>query len=278
MLKQRVITALIVAALLLLAIFFLPYFYFAFFISLIVLAAAWEWARLAGNHTLGTVVYTALVGLLIAANLWWLDVFGVGRTFAFDKMVIVCGVASLWWLSVIYWVAVYPTNKLWAHKALINLIGVVVLVSTGVGLVFLRGEAHGDWLLVIMIIAVVCADTGAYFVGRKYGKRKLAPRVSPGKSWEGFYGGLLTSVMFALVLIIGLGFEASNWWLVLILVATSVMSVYGDLMESLLKRERGVKDSGSILPGHGGVLDRTDSITAAVPIFTLVYLLSGWRL
>jgi len=277
-LKQRVITALIVAVFLLGAIFYLPYPYFAGFISLIVLLAAWEWARLAGYNQSGAVVFVVVIALLMGVTLWWLDLFGTARFFAANKILLLCIVATLWWASVIYWVAVYPDNKIWAHKLIIDLIGVLVLLATGIGLIYLRGESNGDWLLVIMIVAVVCADTGAYFVGRKWGKRKLAPRVSPGKSWEGFFGGSACSFLFAVLLIVGLGFQMANLWLLVIVVCTSLISVYGDLMESLLKRERGVKDSGKILPGHGGVLDRADSILAAVPVFTLLYLLSGWRL
>ncbi len=278
MLKQRVITALIVAAVLLLAIFYFPYVYFSWFIALVVLVAAWEWGKLAGYTGVGIYFYVVFIGVLVAVTFWWLDIFGTARFFAGDKVIAVCAVAALWWVSVIYWVATYPENKIWSRKWIIDLIGAIVLLATCVGLVYLRGESNGEWLLVIMIVSVVCADTGAYFVGRKFGKRKLAPMVSPGKSWEGFFGGLATSVIFALFLNLSLGFSVENLWLLVIVVSTSLISVYGDLMESLLKRERGVKDSGKILPGHGGILDRADSITAAVPIFTLMYLLSGWRL
>lgn len=275
MLKQRVITALIVAAILLLAIFFFSYPYYAGFIGLIVLVAAWEWSRLAGYSSSGRYIYLLTVALLMAGLGWWLDLFGAGRYFANDWVLGICLGASLWWLSVVYWVAVYPKNKVWLLKPLPALIGVGVLLSTCLGLVYLRGEPRGEWLIVIMIVAVVCADTGAYFTGRKFGKRKLAPHVSPGKSWEGFFGGFACSVVFACILMAFFGF---NVWLLVIIVSTSLVSVYGDLMESMLKRESGVKDSGTILPGHGGILDRADSITAAVPVFTALYLLSGWHL
>lgn len=278
MLKQRVITAFVVAGILLLAIFFFPYSYFAGLIALIVLVAAWEWSWLAGLTGFFRIAYVVTIGALIGLLLWWLDLLGTGHYFAADRVTGICALACLWWVSVVFWVAEYPQHKAWITKPVPALIGMLVLVSTWLGLVYLRGEANGDWLIVIMIVAVVCADTGAYFAGRKFGKRKLAPHVSPGKSWEGLYGGLVCSAVFAIAVVALVGFELNNLWLLAIVVSTSAVSVYGDLMESMLKRERGVKDSGTILPGHGGILDRADSITAAAPVFTLVYLLSGWRL
>jgi len=115
-------------------------------------------------------------------------------------------------------------------------------------------------------------------VGRRWGRRKLSPNVSPGKSREGFYGGFLTSLAFSLFLVLALGRGAQDLWLLALVLPASLASVLGDLLESMLKRERGVKDSGTLLPGHGGILDRIDSITAAAPVFALAYALSGWQL
>ena len=123
------------------------------------------------------------------------------------------------------------------------------------------------------------ADIGAYFFGRALGKRKLAPRVSPGKSWAGLFGGLLTSVCIAAGLAVYLQVPVSELVLLLLgAVVVVLFSVVGDLTESMFKREMGIKDSSQLLPGHGGVLDRIDSLTAAVPIFALLLLLSGWSL
>ena len=128
-----------------------------------------------------------------------------------------------------------------------------------------------------MIAGVVAAaDIGGYFAGRKFGKRKLAPAVSPGKTWEGFSGGLIANLLLGSLIAYLTG---SNIGLLLaIVVPTSLFSVLGDLLESMVKRHAGVKDSGVILPGHGGILDRVDSITAAAPVFALAVLASGWTL
>lgn len=278
MLKQRVITAVIMAAVVLATLFYFPPIAFAGLITFVVLVAAWEWAQLVYLQGLARFVYAASVGAVMLLSAWLLGLNVDAVLTQPQLLIFIVGVAGLWWLLVTFFVAVYPAKKSWAHKPIQGFIGFLVLVPTWLGLVFLRAEDNGQWLIVMMIIAVVCADTGAYFVGRKFGKKKLAPNVSPGKSWEGFYGGFVCSLMFALALISVLGFNQSNLWLLAILAVTSLASVYGDLLESMLKRERGIKDSGTILPGHGGILDRADSITAAAPVFTLMYLISGWQL
>ena len=277
MLKQRVITAVIMALVLLTAIFYFPSFYFAVLIAGIVLIAAWEWSQLVYLKGATRFLYVGLMAVLLVLAGWWLGFSTQGDFSQSKPLIAIVGIAGLWWLLAVFFVAVYPRTKIWAHKPIQALIGVLVLLPTWIGLVFLRSENNGQWLIIMMIIAVVCADTGAYFVGRRFGKRKLAPNVSPGKSWEGFYGGFVCSLFFALVLMTVLGFNKTNLWLLAILAVTSLASVYGDLLESMLKRERGIKDSGNILPGHGGILDRADSITAAAPVFTLMYLLSDWR-
>jgi phosphatidate cytidylyltransferase len=129
--------------------------------------------------------------------------------------------------------------------------------------------------LILLIVAVVAsADIGGYFTGRAWGKHKLKPAVSPGKTWEGFAGGVAANILLALVLWQVTG---SNLVILLaIILPTSLVSVLGDLLESMVKRHRGIKDSGALLPGHGGVLDRVDSLTAAAPVFALALLASGW--
>lgn len=277
MLKQRVITAVIMAAVVLTTLFYFPPIYFAGLITLIVLVAAWEWGQLVYLEGFARIFYAAVIGAFMFIAAWFLGLNSDAELSQDQPLVFIVGMAGLWWLLSTFFVGVYPNKKIWAQKPIQALIGLLVLVPTWLGLIFLRAEDNGQWLIVMMVIAVVCADTGAYFVGRKFGKRKLAPNVSPGKSWEGFYGGFVCSLIFAVVLISFLGFSVSNLWLLVILAVTSLASVYGDLLESMLKRERGIKDSGSILPGHGGILDRADSITAAAPVFTLMYLISGWQ-
>ena len=155
--------------------------------------------------------------------------------------------------------------------------GLLVLVPTAVACIYIRIQPQGAWLILMVVAVVACADIGAYFSGRAFGKHKLAPAVSPGKSWEGFWGGLGCSMLLALV--VAHATNGDNWWILLALVIpTSLASVLGDLVESMIKRHRGLKDSSHILPGHGGLMDRLDSLTAAAPVFALGLMLSGWRL
>ena len=151
--------------------------------------------------------------------------------------------------------------------------GVLVLIPTWVALVYVRQQTNGAWLVLLLMLIVALADSGGYFAGRRFGKHKLAQAVSPGKTWEGFAGGLLANCVLALILSQILN---TNLLLMLVLIIpTSLVSVLGDLLESMVKRHAGAKDSGSILPGHGGILDRVDGITAGAPIFALALLASG---
>lgn len=157
------------------------------------------------------------------------------------------------------------------------LMGYLTLVPAWMALVYLRVHAHGIALIFILIALVAAADIGAYFSGLRWGKAKLAPNVSPGKSWAGFWGGLTAST--GLVAMLWLLFDDATHSLpavLLVALVTSLASVLGDLLESMVKRQQGVKDSGRILPGHGGMMDRLDSMTAAAPVFALSLLLAGW--
>lgn len=180
------------------------------------------------------------------------------------------GLASILWLFVVRWVGNFPEKtENWYGKRLIA-IAVIMLVSAITAMYFLWQQSA--WWLLYVFVLVWCADSGAYFVGRKLGKRKMSPAVSPNKSVEGLYGGLATGVL----VVLGVSFGVLNSWsgmaIVLFLglsLITIVMSVFGDLFESMMKRHAGIKDSGRILPGHGGVLDRIDSQLSAMPIFAL---------
>lgn len=279
MLKQRLITATVLSALLLLALFYLSFQNFALVLGVLFAIGAWEWANFAKLNAVGRVLYALFaVGLMVGAWQW----LGYARALSAsleNKLLILLITAALYWLVACIWVMTYPnTAKQWAAQPVQLLIGFLVLVPAWLSLVFLRSQTSGHWLIIIAAMCVICADTGAYFAGRKWGRNKLAAAVSPGKTKEGFYGGLALSTVFAVIVILSLGRGANDWWLVVIVVASSVVSVFGDLLESMMKRHRGIKDSGIILPGHGGVLDRIDSVTAAAPVFALVYLLSGWSL
>ncbi len=178
--------------------------------------------------------------------------------------------SAVLWLFVIRWVSRYPAGtNAWYGKHL-YVIGIVML-SAAITAMYYLWSLSAWWLLYVFVL-VWCADSGAYFVGRKFGKRKMSPHVSPNKSVEGLMGGLATGALVVLGVSFGL---LKNWsglaigLFLLLSLVTIVMSVFGDLFESMLKRHAGVKDAGSLLPGHGGILDRIDSQLSAVPIFAL---------
>lgn len=273
MLKTRIITALVLAFIAIGGVFFLPPVGFAIFTAALIALGAWEWAGMAGLTTqFARVGYSAVVVLVLVA-LYTLTAQGV------------LWLALLWWFIGFALVARYPKGSAhWGSVPARAVMGLLVLVPAWVGLNYLRsGEfkfalTDNNLLLILYAFALVwVADIGAYFSGRKFGKSKLAPRVSPGKSWAGVWGGLASVAIFALV--VSQIFEAGagqSVALIIISVVTAAVSVLGDLFESMLKRFRGIKDSSRLLPGHGGIMDRIDSLTAAIPIFTLLIIQLGW--
>lgn len=273
MLKTRIITALILAPIAVGGIFFLPPLGFALFTGAIITLGAWEWANLSGiENAAGRVVY-ALVAAAILYGL--LDV----------PFVVVLWLALAWWFCCFLLVRSYPAGSdKWGSIPARAVMGLFVLVPAWVGLNHLRtggfefGDSTNNLLLILYVFCVVwVADIGAYFAGRAFGKAKLAPRVSPGKSWAGVWGGLLAVAVFAL-LVSSLAAAGTGETLLLIVASliTGLVSVLGDLLESMLKRFRGIKDSSQLLPGHGGIMDRIDSLTAAVPVFALLITQLGW--
>lgn len=273
MLRQRVLTAIVLAAALLAALLWLPAGGLGLVFAGIMLAAAWEWANLCGWQRPGPrVAYLAAVVAGLAATVAYTGLPGEVRV---DAVRDVLGLAGLWWALALLWVKSYPASAvIWRHPLVRAAMGLLVLVPTWTALLYLRLQPQHIWLIVFVVALVAAADIGAYFTGRAWGRRKLAPRVSPGKSWNGFWGGLVSALLLALLVwalllrdVIGPGS------MLLIAGLTIPASVLGDLLESMLKRHRGIKDSGSLLPGHGGLLDRMDSITAAAPVFALLWLL-----
>ncbi|AFP30097.1 phosphatidate cytidylyltransferase [Marinobacter sp. BSs20148] len=273
MLKTRIITALILAPIAIGGVFFLPPVGFAIFTAALIALGAWEWANMSGLiEQPARVGYSAAVLLLLAA-LYTMTAQGV------------LWLALLWWLVGFGFVASYPKNSArWGSVPARAAMGLLVLVPAWVGLNYLRnGEfkfalTDNNLLLILYVFTLVwVADIGAYFSGRKFGNAKLAPRVSPGKSWAGVWGGLAAVAVFALVVSQTLGAGAGqSVALIIVSVVTAAVSVLGDLFESMLKRFRGIKDSSRLLPGHGGIMDRIDSLTAAIPIFTLLVIQFGW--
>ncbi|HVE51718.1 MAG TPA: phosphatidate cytidylyltransferase [Casimicrobiaceae bacterium] len=271
-LGQRVATAVVLVPLVLAALMFLPPLGWALLTLAVVAAAAFEWAHLA---RVGRSAAIGFVLAVIATGLFLLFANALHFSQGWPDPVVfaICGVAALFWIVIApAWLA-----RQWATSSpfAMLVIGGVVLVATWVAIVDL--QAHSPWLVLAAMATVWIADTAAYFTGRRLGKRKLAPTISPNKSWEGVWGGLAAVALYALVLVplaSAAGYAGSRHALALatfiaFAVGLGAISVVGDLYESLLKRHAGVKDSGSLLPGHGGVLDRIDALLAAMPLAAL---------
>lgn len=268
-LQQRILTAVVLVPVVMWCIFLAPGpWAFQGLAAAVVGVAAWEWAAMMGWTRPGLRgAYAALVlGLLVA--LW---VFPLVPQAA----VMVYGLAVAFWLVAHRLVRAYPEGaERWADLPVLFVIGLALLVPAWMGLTALHGRSA--WWLLYLFLLVWGADTGAYFAGRAFGKTKLAPAVSPGKTIEGFLGGL--ALTMALAVAVGLydGLEGRRFWGFMGLSLITVLaSVLGDLFESMVKRRAGIKDSGTIFPGHGGALDRIDSLTAAAPVFALGWLLAG---
>ncbi|NHH85424.1 phosphatidate cytidylyltransferase [Cobetia sp. MB87] len=258
MLRQRIITALILAPLALWGLFGLDGAAFATFTGAIVALAAWEWSNLSGVRAGMARLLFPLVLSVLMLLVWQFD----GALARWPLYL-----AALAWLVNLRWVMRYPAaSQEWQATGVRLGVGVLALLPTWFGFVQLKASG-GEWLLYVLLM-VWAADIGAYFSGKRFGKRKLAPRVSPGKSWEGVYGGLVATGLLAT----GYALAGLADWLPLLLVTLGVtaVSVLGDLLESMFKRQRQMKDSSHLLPGHGGVMDRIDSLTAAVPLFALL--------
>jgi len=270
-LKQRLLTAAVLIPLLVAAIFGLPTPYFSLLLAAVVAVAVWEWGRLVHFSAALWGIFSA--GMLTAAGLTI-----TGHVIP-AVMHIVVAAAMIWWLFAGGWILRYQTSaatKITAWRGL--LAGWLVLVPAFLSLAALHGKPiHGPGYVLFLLVLIWAADSGAYFAGRRFGRHKLAPRVSPGKSWEGVAGGMAAAALAAAVggRLLGLPGEALLWFVPLCLIVV-MFSVVGDLLESLFKREAGVKDSGRFLPGHGGALDRIDSITAAAPAFYLGLTLFEW--
>lgn len=248
------------------AVFVLSAPSFSLAMGVVVLFAGWEWARLSGiTRQNGRLAFAGLVGTLC----FGVDIFQLHRELLL--------IAPLLWCSALYWVVTYPVQHGWQRRFARIAFGLLILVTTWSSLVLLRtSNDFVVWVLLLMGL-IWGADSGAYFSGKAFGKRKLAPNVSPGKSWEGVYGGLILTQVGVMVFAFVNNYSISNW-LVLASVSfvTVCVSILGDLTESLFKRHESLKDSSHLIPGHGGVMDRVDSLTSAAPIFVLLLSFMGW--
>jgi phosphatidate cytidylyltransferase len=233
--------------------------------TLAILLGAWEWSALIPPQN-GPPRWLLPVVLALLMAWWWRSPPDAAAAR------VLLAVATLWWLVAMLWVVLAPGR---GHPVLTALACPLSLAPLWVAAAVLRGsDRHGAWIVLLALAIVVAADTGAYFAGRAFGRVKLAPQVSPGKTWEGVIGGLLASALVAWAGARWLGWPVQQ---ILPLALTAAgLSVVGDLLESKMKRQAGVKDSGHLFPGHGGVLDRIDSLAAGLPVLALGFTWFGW--
>lgn len=274
MLKSRVLTAMVLLALLLLALFWLPSLGWSFLVLAMVLQGTVEWSHLSRLQGRQANLYWGAT-LLLMLGLLWLDASASPEQIRYVHLMFYLLSAMLWLIVVPAWLI---TGVKVTQPWLMMLVGWMVLIPTGLAMIDLRAAAPAPWVLLFVMGLVWVADSAAYFAGRKFGKTKLAPSISPGKTWEGVAGAILgVSIYVALVWTFSAEFARlqvlpamilTAWWWV-------VLAVIGDLFESAIKRQAGVKDSGALLPGHGGLLDRIDALTSTLPLAALALLFQG---
>ena len=268
MLRTRVSTAVVLLAAFLGALFLLPPWGWSAFALLVVAVGAHEWGAFARLADGGRLAYAAIITLAAAAILFFTGL-GAGRIGHTAATLLYLAAAAFWLFGATAWLRALPARP---SAAVVLMLGCLVLLPTCIALVALRNV--GPWILLMFMAVAWIADIAAYFAGRAFGHRKLAPRVSPGKTWEGVIGAVAATTLYGLVLralapaqlvpalVAGLALVAFVWLL-------TAASIVGDLFESAMKRQAGVKDSGTLLPGHGGVLDRIDALTAVLPLAAL---------
>ena len=283
MLKQRIITALILAPLAILAILFLPVEQFKIAVAGVVALGAYEWAKMSGiNGRVSKASFMALILMICGVLIVAVDgdaVWYQGELNSIYKTIL--GIAAVWWALSFVMIITYPKySSVWTQNVPMRAaFGVLTLIPTWVAVISLRNNLYevdpfyGASLIFYVLGIVWAADIGAFFVGVKFGKHKLRPNVSPGKSIEGLIGGVMASLAIIAFAALHYQFEASRMGLHLLIgVITVAVSALGDLNESMFKRCAGIKDSGKLLPGHGGIMDRIDSLTAAFPVFAFCYV------
>ncbi len=274
MLKQRIITALIFAPLVLGSIYYLDTPAVAVILGLIILIGAWEWVGLSGFEN----IFVHLAYTIVTALILYLSFPLIGKPSLGVFLVSAC----FWWLLALISIFIaqarrrLPTQR----KILFLFIGFIILVPAWLAVLYLHNNPKlGPLWVLFLLILIWTADIGAYFAGRVLGRHKLADTISPGKSWEGVFGGLVAVLLVSVLLLpylTGTGINEIPMEMFLLCLGTAVISVLGDLTESVFKRIAGKKDSGNMLPGHGGIMDRIDSLTAAAPVFTMGLMLTGF--
>ena len=268
MFKQRFATASVLALLFIASLAYFSTTTFVSFIMLVVLIAGWEWCDLSGVKSIVTkllCIFGLLVSLLIASNY-------VGIYSQFNQLLSyqICFSVMLLWAIIFLWLQGYPSSAiLWSSKPVMLCLGVFLLVATWVALASIISLVNGRYLLLLAVTIIVLADVGGYIAGKLFGRHKLAPTISPGKTWEGLFGGMVLQA-FLVGTLLQLFPDIDALDLCMLVFPVAICSVIGDLFESMLKRFRGVKDSSNLLPGHGGFLDRLDGVMAALPMFYVI--------
>ncbi len=274
MLKSRVLTAVVLLALLLVALFWLPPLGWSLLVVAMVMQGTVEWSHLSRLQGRQAWLYLGAT-LLLMLGLLWLDTGVSAQQSQYVHL-------FFYLLSALLWLVVVPAWLMSGIKVtrpgLMMGVGWAVLIPTGLAMIDLREATPSPWVLLFVMGLVWVADIAAYFAGRRFGKSKLAPSISPGKTWEGVAGAIFgVSIYVALVWTFSAEFSRlqvlpalmlTAWWWV-------VLAVLGDLFESAIKRQAGVKDSGALLPGHGGLLDRIDALTSTLPLAALALLFQG---
>lgn len=264
MLKTRLLTALVLAPLVVAAIYWAPYWLYALVFLGVTAAGAWEWGKLVGLHTPAQQLGHLLLFLVLAAAMYFEPALQVP----------LMGLAACFWLLALVRVLKFTGQESLAGADWLDAgLGLVVVGGAFAALLTLRSQIQGPHWVMLALLLVWLADIGAYFAGRRFGRRKLLPTVSPGKTWEGVAGGMLVTLLVVLGALALWEQPLQPWiWAVPLLVLVSVL---GDLFESTLKRRAGVKDSGTLLPGHGGMLDRIDAQLSVLPWFALLRVWAG---
>lgn len=283
MLKQRVLSAIVMIVAVLIALFGLSPLAFTLAVAGIIILSMWEWAQFAGfkRPVIRAVVAFVTLGLLLFPIMASTNYIKATR-FLTDETTPFLFLGGIWWIIASVLVMTYPKSaRFWSNSVSTKFIfGFCTLIPFLIAILALRfyqynsDQFQGIYLLLYVFLLVWGADSGAYFVGRALGKHKLAPKVSPGKSWEGAIGGVITSAIIAFIFLTltpdnVFGKEISLVPFIMLSMITVIISIFGDLSESMFKRQAGIKDSSNLIPGHGGILDRIDSLTAAVPVFAI---------
>ncbi len=280
MLKQRILTAIVLLSVFLGALFFAPQPLWLLLAVLVCAGGAWEWGGLAGFKRSGRAALAVGFGLLCSGlGLWWGLHLDEPESVAHGALIVCYAVSVVFWLLLVPLWLRFKWRMSEPFTAVLT--GLVVLLPAALALAYLRLAGGPAGLLLVMLL-VWTADTAAYFTGRAFGRHKLAPAISPGKTWEGAAGAACGVILIGFAVFLCRNADVSTAGmlaLLLILALLTVTSIEGDLFESLLKRQAGIKDSGTLLPGHGGILDRIDSLTSVLPLAALGFaIISAYRI